>query len=51
MVEIFLVFATLLMLGAVALMGGLIWLGFHVHRKQKEAGLWGPPTAGQQRRI
>ena len=25
---------------------GLIWLGVHVHRKQKEAGLWGTPPAG-----
>lgn len=50
MVGSFLVFAAVLMLGALALMGGLIWLGVYVHRKQKEAGLWGPPPDGVQRR-
>jgi hypothetical protein len=50
MVGIFLVFTALLMLGAVALMGGLIWLGVYVHRKQKEAGLWGAPSGSMEAR-
>ena len=50
MVGVFLTFAMFLMLGAAALTGGLIWLGVYVHRKQKEAGLWGPPQAGQHPR-
>jgi hypothetical protein len=49
MVGIFLVFAAVLFLGASALMGGLIWVGVYVHRKRKEAGLWGPPQDGRQR--
>jgi hypothetical protein len=48
MIGIFLVFAAILFLGAFAIMVGLIWVGVYVHRKQKEAGLWGPPQDGRQ---
>jgi hypothetical protein len=50
MVAVFLIFAMFLILGAAVLAGGQVWLGVHAHRKQKEAGLWGPPPVRQDSR-